>query len=66
MRDAKRKGAALTTSIKSNRSKEEMRNFEDLLKIAEEDFKELQFEELTSIMNEGQESISTLFYFIIF
>jgi len=40
-----------------------MRNFEDLLKIVEEDFKELQFEELTSIMNEGQESN---FYLVLF
>jgi len=40
-----------------------MKNFEDLLKIVEEEFKELQIEELTRMMNEGQDSN---FYIILF
>jgi len=33
-----------------------MKNFEDYLKTIKEDFKEVQIEELTSLINEGQDS----------
>lgn len=62
MRNAKQKASVPTTSAKSNKSKK-MIKFEEYLKKAEEEAKELQLEECTSFNKYGKDSI---FYIVLF